>query len=287
VIVPSPLSYHTSEPPIWLFTTMSISPKNSTYGPAGGRRGAIVACLEDGDSQLEQIRRGSISTAFNTMKIQNRPWKLPLPVLKPSATYVEPMLSPPSSPKSPPSPLHQRVQLTEMEEEQTDYHDRRYQRQVMTRLQALNSFNNQKDEVIVSKEHKFTPPPSPRPVPPELPARLPRSGSDGGYKRRTRSLKSPNCIPPVSSPLPSPCLYPRSTKGGRRVSAPSAITSSSTTSHTSSRGAVKKVSTSTCSSRRASSKGLEVLLEGTLFKSGWSWASAYKNGNTAAIEEAV
>lgn len=262
----------------------SISPKTSIYGPAGGRRGAIVACVEDHETQLEHIRRGSISTVFNTMSFQEKPQQLPMPVLKPSATYIESMLSPPSSPRSPPSPLHRHIELPEQEKER-DYDERKFQRQIMSRLQALNHF--QEEEVKVS-ESKFTPPPSPRPfMQLELPIKQSyRSGSGSGSKKRARSLKPVNNALSVPAPLPSPsAVSSRPSKGVRRVSAPGTVTSATATSHKSSRGAVKKVSSSTSNSRRGSSKGLEVLLEGTLFKSGWSWASAYENGSTATTEE--
>ena len=256
---------------------------------SGERRGAIVACVEE-QTQLEQIRRGSISTAFNTMQIRSRTPQLQVPVLKSSVAYLESMPSPPSSPKSPSSPLCRHENLVREEEDQTDYNDRRFQRQVMSRLLALGSLYQQENEAKVSEEHKLTPPPSPRPVIHlEFPARLSqRSGQGYSNKRRARSLKLLSTTPTVPSPLPSPLFaHTRTAKGGRRVSAPSTITSSATASHKSSRGSVKKVSTSAGSSRRGSSKGLEILLEGTLFKSGWSWASAYENGNTAAREEAL
>lgn len=265
----------------------SISPKTSIYGPAGGRRGAIVAGVEDHETQLEQIRRGSISTIFNTMSFQEKPLQLPLPPMKPSATYIESILSPPSSPRSPQSPLHRHAELPVPKEEEV-YDDRRFQRQIMSRLQALNHFQEE-EEAKFSEESKFTPPPSPRPfMQLELPTRQSdKSGSGSGCKRRARSLKSVNNNLAVASPLPSPSASTsRSTKGGRRVSAPGAVTSTTSSSHKSARGAVKKATSSASSSRRGSSKGLEVLLEGTLFKSGWSWASAYENGNNAVTEDA-
>lgn len=263
----------------------TVSPKTSIYGPAGGRRGAIIACAEEHQTQLEQIRRGSISTVFNTMSFQEKPQQLPMPVLKPSATYTEPMLSPPSSPRSPSSPLHQHIELPEEEEERV-YNDRRFQRQIMSRLQALNHFQGEQE--VEAPETKLTPPPSPRPFLQQLEVptkQSDRCGSGSGIKKRARSLRLANNSSVVSSPLPSPLVSSRLPKGGRRVSAPGTITSASATSHKSARGAVKKVSSSTSSSRRGSSKGLEVLLEGTLFKSGWSWASAYENGSTATTDE--
>lgn len=280
-------SFHSAQP-AWApdctrTTSTSISPKTSVYGPAAGRRGAIVACVEEQGTQLEQIRRGSISTAFNTISFRERPQQLPMPVLKPSATYIESIPSPPSSPRSPPSPLHQHIGLLEQEEEKA-YNDRRFQRQIMSRLQALDHF--QEDEEAQLSEGKLTPPPSPRPFTQlEFPIKLPsdRCGNGSG-KKRSRSLK-PVSTSVVPSPLPSPStVSSRPSKGGRRVSAPGTVTSATATSHKSARGAVKKVSSSASNSRRGSSKGLEVLLEGTLFKSGWSWASAYENGSTATAE---
>lgn len=265
-------------------TSSTVSPKASIYGPVGGRRGAIVAYVSDHETQLEQIRRGSISTVFNTMSFQEKPQQLPMPILKPSETYMEAMLSPPSSPRSPPSPRHEHIELPEQMEERV-YNDRRFQRQIMSRLQALNHF---KEEEVEAPETKLTPPPSPRP---SLQLEIPtmqsnRCGSGSGSKRRARSLRPANNSSVAPTPLPSPStVSTRSSKGGRRVSAPGTVTSTTATSHKSARGAVKKVSSSTSSSRRGSSKGLEVLLEGTLFKSGWSWASAYENGSTATTEE--
>lgn len=262
-------------------TSSAVSPKTSIYG--GGRRGAIVACAEEHEAQLEQIRRGSISAVFNTMSFQEKPQQLPMPVLKPSATYMESMPSPPSSPRSPSSPLHEHIELPEQVEERV-YNDRRFQRQIMSRLQALNHFQEEEEEVKAPE----TPPPSPRLfLKLEIPAKQSdRCGSGSGSKRRARSLRPANKSSAVPTPLPSPSVVSsRSSKGGRRVSAPGTTTSATATSHKSPRGAVKKVSSSTSSSRRGSSKGLEVLLEGTLFKSGWSWASAYENGSTATAEE--
>ena len=269
--------------------TSTVSPKTSIYGPAGGRRGAIVACVEDHETQLEQIRRESISTVFNTMSFQEKTQQLPMPVLKPSATCMESMLSPPSSPRSPSSPLHEHIKLPERVEESRVHNDRRFQRQIMSRLQALNHFQDfQEEEEINSPESKLTPPPSPRPfLQLEVPTKQSdRCGSGSGSKKRARSLRPANNSSVVPTPLPSPPITSsRSSKGGRRVSAPGTITSATATSHKSARGAVKKVSSSASSSRRGSAKGLEVLLEGTLFKSGWSWASAYENGSTETTEE--
>lgn len=257
---------------------------------SGERRGAIVACVEN-QIQLEQIRRSSISTAFNTMQIRGRTPQIPVPVLKPSVTYLESMPSPPSSPKSLSPPLYRHGNLrVEEEDDETDYNDRRFQRQVMSRLLALGNLHQQGNEVNMSEEHKLTPPPSPRPVVHlEFPTRQSqRAGQGYSNKRRARSLKPLSTTLTVPSPLPSPLFtHTRPAKGGRRVSAPSTITSLTTASHKSSRGSVKKVSTSACTSRRGSSKGLEILLEGTLFKSGWSWANAYENGNAAAKEETL
>lgn len=271
-------------------TSSAISPKTSIYGPAGGRRGAIVACAEEHGTQLELIRRGSISTVFNTMSFQEKSQQLPMPVLKPSATYMESILSPPSSPRSPPSPLLEHIELPEQVTERV-YNDRRFQRQIMSRLQALNHFQEKEEdqqEEVKALETKLTPPPSPRPFSQlEVPTKQSdRCGNGSGSKRRARSLRPTNNSCAVPTPLPSPPLVSfRSSKGGRRVSAPGTITSATATSHKSSRGAVKKVSSPASSSRRGSSKGIEILLEGTLFKSGWSWASAYENGSTAMAEE--
>ncbi|KAF8427370.1 hypothetical protein EV426DRAFT_572065 [Tirmania nivea] len=265
-------------------TSSTISPKTSIFGPVRGRRGAIVACVEDPETQLEQIRRGSISTVFSTMSFQEKTQQLPMPVLKPSATYMESILSPPSSPKSPSSPLHEHIELPEQMKRRV-YNDRRFQRQIMSRLQALNHF--QQEEEIKAPETKLTPPPSPRQfLQFEIPTKQPdRCGSGSGSKKRARSLKPANSSSVTPTPLSSSStVSSRSSKGGRRVSAPGNI-SATATSHKSARGAVKKVSPSTSSSRRGSSKGLEVLLEGTLFKGGWSWASAYENGSTATTEE--
>ncbi|RPB18521.1 hypothetical protein L211DRAFT_724123 [Terfezia boudieri ATCC MYA-4762] len=270
--------------------TSTISPKTSIYGPAAGRRGAIVACVEDHETQLEQIRRGSISTVFNTMSFQEKAQQLPMPISKPSATYMESMLSPPSSPRSASPLLHEHIEVPEHVEERV-YNDRRFQRQIMSRLQALNHFQGEEEvkEEIRTPETKLTPPPSPRQ--PFLQLDIPtkqsdRCGNGSGSKKRARSLRPANNFSGIPTTLPSPSIVSSQlSKGGRRVSAPGTITSATATSHKSARGAVKKVSSSASSSRRGSSKGLEVLREGTLFKSGWSWASAYENGSTATMEE--
>lgn len=332
-----PSKHHHSTQPAWASpdysfpayapsTSTSVSPKSSFHAPAPGRRGAVVACVEEEEedysqSQLEQLRRGSISTMLNTMSFQDRiqqRQRLPMPVVMksslPTTTYMESMsiLSPPSSPRSMPSPLYRHVELPEQEEdeeeseqrEQRGYDDRRFQRQIMSRLQALNHFNETEEEgqivkVTTASESKFTPPPSPRPfmqqIQIELPARQSDRSGSGSCKKRARSLKSACSNPtPTATAVPTPSS--RSIKGAaRRVSAPSGPAAPPASSHKSARGAVKKVSTTTgtssstasgCSSRRGSAKGLamEVLLEGTLFKSGWSWASAYENGCAVAVE---
>ncbi|KAF8454689.1 hypothetical protein BDZ91DRAFT_557283 [Kalaharituber pfeilii] len=269
-------------------TCSSVSPKSSIYH---GRRGAVVASMEsdcnsDLPTPLEQIRRGSISTAFNTMGINNAPLRgLPMPVMRHSQTYTQSLLSPPSSPREPPAmEIEETEEELEVAEEMREYDDRRFQRQIMSRLQALNRTHVEEAEsegipsVTVEPTSKFTPPPSPRPFSSlELPARQSdRSGSGIGARCRARSLKPSPCSSAVPSPLPSPRL----SKAGRRVSLPanSSAVPSASTGHTSARGAVKK-SNSSMGSRRGSAKGWESLVvAGGLFKSGWSWESAYGKG---------
>ncbi|KAI5797372.1 hypothetical protein DFH27DRAFT_526142 [Peziza echinospora] len=307
-------SYHTQAQPAWAFSddySFSRPPQpqprrmfTATHldmPPMPARRGAVVAyaCVQDEVSQLEQLRRGSISTAFRGLQIDRRQnyqqymsaSSLPVPpvvVCKPApaistaenSSYYQSIPSPPSSPRSAPaSPLSKSTASAGeyafgdrgLEVPEMDF----FQRRVLERLHALNSESSllpPPSSSGLNEEDKLTPPPSPPPfAPAELPTSSPSISSRRGVsKSPLKSSKKASSRSTVSTPLASPTASRTKTSNGRRVSVPAEMKSSG---HTSSRGAIKKAS-SACNSRRGSSKGLEVLLEGTMFKKGWSWETA-------------
>ena len=295
-------SYHMAQPawantysdfPNSPFGSPSVSPKTSLpqCPPQARRRGAIALPMPDHLDHLSQLRKGSISTCFNNMHIQSteQPHSLPIPTIKTPAPerYYQTVLSPPSSPRSQPAQIPAalcvpEVILGEPAEEVPAPSCRRFQRQILSRLQVLNQQYGNEDQPR-QEDDQFTPPPSPGPSPytqsPSLPPPPPPPPPSRPVSRRSSPKRRS-----AKAPVPVGCAVTPPTGGrGRRVSVPvNSCSAGSLSAHTSSRGAVKKV-VSAASSRRGSSvavsgRGMEILLEGTLFKSGWSWDTAYGKG---------